>query len=212
MKTSFNQSVSGINRHCELEDLTMKNRYLIFVLLAAGAISASVASAQSKKSVAKEPAPNCFISEFRHIGMTVHDPVERLHQAKQWLIQNVASCSIEKLTLINGNRASWLGTSDTSFFMTLIDSMIEYKAAGNPEMLAQIFNSAGKEGTASLQVTSVTQAPRTPTYDAQTYQQQHYSYQQQYPQQYQQQSYAQPQQQIANPQPAYPQASQGGGR
>lgn len=90
--------------------------------------------------------------------------------------------------------------------------MIEYKAAGNPEMLAQIFNSAGKEGTASLQVTSVTQAPRTPTYDAQTYQQQQYSYQQQYPQQYQQQSYAQPQQQIANPQPAYPQASQGGGR
>jgi hypothetical protein len=206
LKTSFNQSVLGINSYRELEDLIMKNRYLIFVLLAAGAISASVASAQSKKSVAKEPALNCFISEFRHIGMTVHDPVERLHQAKQWLIQNVSSCSIEKLTLINGNRASWLGASDTSFFMTLIDSMIEYKAAGNPEMLAQIFNSAGKEGTASLQVTSVMQAPRTPTYDAQTYQQ--YPYQQQY----QQQSYAQPQQQIANPQPAYPQASQGGGK
>ncbi len=208
MKTSFNQSVLGINSHRELEDLIMKNRYLIFVLFVAGAISANVASAQSKKSVTKEPAPNCFISEFRHIGKTVHDPVERLHQAKHWLIQNVASCSIEKLNLINGNRASWLGTSDTPFFMTMIDSMIEYKAVGNPEMLAQIFNSAGKEGTASLQVTSVTQAPRTPTYDAQMYQQQQYTYQQQY----QQQSYAQPQQQIANPQAAYPQAAQGGGR
>jgi hypothetical protein len=190
----------------------MKRLINFFIIFVWSVFSIGFANAQSKKVATKEPAPSCFISEFRHIGMTVHDPVERLHQAKQWLIQNVASCSIEKLNLINGNRASWLGTSDTSFFMTLIDSMIEYKAAGNPEMLAQIFNSAGKEGTASLQVTSVTQAPRTPTYDAQTYQQQQYSYQQQYPQQYQQQSYAQPQQQIANPQPAYPQASQGGGR
>ena len=85
----------------------------------------------------------------------------------------------------------------------MLDSMIEYKVAGNPEMLAQIFNSVGKEGVATVQITSVTQAPRAIGYDAQTYQQQ-------YQQPYQQQAYAQPQQQPATPQTPYPQAAQGG--
>jgi hypothetical protein len=190
----------------------MKKPSKVLGLFLVLAITASLANAQSKKTAGKEPAPNCFISEFRHIGMTIHEPVERHNQAKQWLIQNVAACSIEKLNLINGNRASWLGTSDSSFFMTLLDTMIEYKAAGNPEMLAQIFNSAGKEGTASVQVTSVMQAPRAQSYDAQLYQQQQYQQQQYQQQQYQQQSYAQPQQQTANPQSANPQAVQGTGR
>jgi hypothetical protein len=87
--------------------------------------------------------------------------------------------------------------------MTLLDSMIEYKVAGKPEMLAQIFNSLGKEGTSSVQVTSVTQAPRGQqaysAYDTQLYQQQ-----------YQQQAYTQAQQQPVNPQAAYPQPAQGG--
>jgi nitrogen regulatory protein PII len=87
--------------------------------------------------------------------------------------------------------------------MTLLDSMIEYKVAGKPEMLAQIFNSLGKEGTSSLQVTSVTQAPR--------WQQAQSAYDtQQYQQQYQQQAYTQAQQQPVNPQAAYPQPAQGG--
>ena len=77
--------------------------------------------------------------------------------------------------------------------------MIEYKVAGNPEMLAQIFNSLGKEGTSSVQVTNVSRSPREqqaqPAYDTQ---------------QYQQQAYTQAQQQPVNPQAAYPQAAQGG--
>jgi nitrogen regulatory protein PII len=77
--------------------------------------------------------------------------------------------------------------------------MIEYKVAGKPEMLAQIFNSLGKEGTSSLQVTSVTQAPR--------WQQAQSAYD---TQQYQQQAYTQAQQQPVNPQAAYPQPAQGG--
>ena len=181
----------------------MQNFFRLAAIFLVLAISANLAFSQSKNAVTKEPSPNCFISEFRHIGLTVHEPIERANQAKVWLAQNVAVCSLEKLNFINANRSSWLGTSDSTYFMTLLDSMIEYKAAGKPEMLAQIFNSLGKEGTPSVQVTTVTQAPRgqqaQSAYDTQQYQQQ-----------YQQQAYTQAQQQPVNPQAAYPQPTQGG--
>ena len=166
-------------------------------------LTLSMVHAQSNQVAPKETNVNCFISEFRFIATSIHEPLEREKQAKNWLIQNISACSAEKLNLINSNRASWLGTSDSPFFMTMVDTMIEYKLAGKPEMLAQIFNSVGKEGVATVQITSVTQAPRAIGYDAQTYQQQ-------YQQPYQQQAYAQPQQQPATPQTAYPQAAQGG--
>ena len=90
----------------------------------------------------------------------------------------------------------------------MLETMIEYKSAGKPEMLAQIFNSLGKEGASSVQVTNVTRSPRgqqaQSAYDTQQVQQQ---YQQQYEQQ---QATTQAQQQPVNPQAAYPQATQGG--
>ena len=63
-------------------------------------------------------------------------------------------------------------------------------------MLAQIFNSLGKEGTTNVQVTNVLRSPRgqqaQPAYDTQQlqqqYQQQQYQQQQQQQQQYQQQA------------------------
>ena len=181
----------------------MKNLSRIPIIFLFLTISVNLAFSQTKKAVPKEPAPNCFISEFRHIGVSVHEPIERASKAKMWLMQNVSACSLEKLNFINSNRAAWLGTSDSTDFMMIIDSMIESKAAGKPEMLAQIFNSLGKEGTSSVQVTTVTQAPRgqqaQSAYDTQQYQQQ-----------YQQQAYTQAQQQPVNPQAAYPQPTQGG--
>ena len=164
----------------------------IFIVLA---ISANLAVAQSKKVVPKEPAPNCFISEFRHIGMSAHDPIDRAKQAQLWLVQNVSACTVEKLNYINSNRPAWLGTSDSSHLMTTLETMIEYKSAGKPEMLAQIFNSLGKEGTSSVQVTNVTRSPRAqqaqPAYDTQ-------QSQQQYQQQYEQQAITQALQQPVN--------------
>ncbi len=177
----------------------MKHLSKISVIFLFLTISVNLAFSQTKKAVPKEPAPNCFISEFRHIGLSVHEPIERASKAKMWLVQNVSACSVEKLNFINLNRTAWLGTSDSTDFMMTIDSMIEYKAAGKPEMLSQIFNSLGKEGTASVQVTSVTQAPRGPqaqsAYDTQQYQQQQQQqYQLQQQQQYQQQANPQVQQ------------------
>ena len=171
----------------------MKNLSRIPIIFLFLTISVNLSFSQTKKAVPKEPAPNCFISEFRHIAMSVHEPIERANKAMMWLVQNVSACSLEKLNFINSNRAAWLGTSDSTDFMMTIDSMIEYKAAGKPEMLSQIFNSLGKEGTASVQMTSATQAPRGPqaqsAYDTQQYQQQQQQqYQLQQQQQYQQQA------------------------
>ena len=180
----------------------MKNLSRIPIIFLFLTISVNLAFSQTKKAVPKEPAPNCFISEFRHIGVSVHEPIERASKAKMWLMQNVSACSLEKLNVINANRAAWLGTSDSTDFMMIIDSMIESKAAGKPEMLAQIFNSLGKEVASSVEVTSVTQAPRVPqaqsAYDTQ--QQQYQQYQQQYQQQQMQQQQQQQRQQL-QPQP-----------
>jgi hypothetical protein len=171
----------------------MKNSWRLATTFLVLTISANLAFSQSKKAVPKEPAPNCFISEFRHIGLSVHDPIERAKQAQLWLVPN---------------RPGWLGTSDSSHLMTMLETMIEYKSAGKPEMLAQIFNSLGKEGASSVQVTNATRSPRgqqaQSAYDTQQVQQQ---YQQQYEQQ---QATTQAQQQPVNPQAAYPQATQGG--
>jgi hypothetical protein len=173
-------------------------RFIAFFLVLT--IIGKFAFSQTKKKVANtEPAFNCFISEFRHIGLSIHEPIERANQAKRWLTQNLTACSVEKLVVINANRASWLGTSDSSYFMNALDSMIEFKQAGKPEMAAQIYGSLVKETASSIQVMSVTQAARAqqfqPTYDNQ---------------QYQQQAYPQAQQQPAYPQAAYPPTNPGG--
>jgi len=182
----------------------------IFLVLTS---TVNIAFSQTKKKVAKtEPAFNCFISEFRHIALSIHEPIERANQVKRWLTQNLTACSVEKLVVINSNRASWLGTSDSSYFMNALDSMIEFKQAGKPEMAAQIYGSLAKEAASSIQVMSVTQVARAqqiqPIYDNQQYQQQAYPQAQQqpaYPQ-----AYPQAQQQPAYPQAAYPPANPGG--
>ena len=184
----------------------MKNSRRLTTTFLVLAFSANLAFSQSKKATPKAPVPNCFISEFRHIGISVHDPIERAKQAQLWLVQNVSTCTVEKLSYLNANRSGWLGTSDSSYLMTMLETMIEYKSAGNPEMLAQIFNSVGKEGTSSVQVTNATRSPRVQqaqsAYDTQQVQQQ---YQQQYEQQ---QAMTQAQQQPVNPQAPYPQSTQ----
>ena len=184
----------------------MKNSRRLTTTFLVLAFSANLAFSQSKKATPKAPVPNCFISEFRHIGISVHDPIERAKQAQLWLVQNVSACTLDKLSFINANRASWLGSADSSHLMTTLETMIEYKSSGNPEMLAQIFNSVGKEGTSSVQVTNATRSPRVQqaqsAYDTQQVQQQ---YQQQYEQQ---QAMTQAQQQPVNQQAPYPQSTQ----
>ena len=74
-------------------------RLAVFLVLA---ISTNLAFAQSKKAAPKEPAPNCFISEFRHIGMSIHDPIDRAKQAQQWL-ENLGCDSANKYLRLANN-------------------------------------------------------------------------------------------------------------
>ena len=179
--------------------ITYKVFKKINLLLVFCAASAGV-SAQQPSAASTQTPPACFLSEFRHLALSTHEPTARTLATQNWLTKNVMSCSTEQLNLINANRSNWLGTSDSSYFAFLLDSMIEYKLASKPEMLAQIFGSLGKEGTASVQTIGVTPVARTQAQPAYDYQQQ--QYQQQYPQQ---QAYPQAHQQPAYPQAAYQQ-------
>lgn len=111
-----------------------------------------------KKVTFTGPVFNCFVSDFRHTSLSVHEPNERTNQAKRWLTQNLPACTLEKIVLISNNRSAWLGTSDSSYFMNLIDSAIEYKVGGNPEVLARMYGSTGVEGTARAQSMDAAQA------------------------------------------------------
>ena len=83
--------------------------------------------------------------------------------------------------------------------MNALDSMIEFKQAGKPEMAAQIYGSLAKETASSIQVVSVTQAARAQQVQPPSDNQQN-----------QQQANPQAQQQPANPQAAVPPANPGG--
>ena len=125
-------------------------------------VTVNVSFAQTKRKVAVTgPVFNCFVADFRHTVLSVHEPNERTNQAKRWLNQNLPACTLEKIVLIRNNRAAWLGTSDSSYLMYLLDSAIENKVAGNPEVLARMYSSSGIEGTARAQTMDAAQAPST---------------------------------------------------
>lgn len=122
-------------------------------------VTVNVSYAQTKRKAAVTgPVFNCFVSDFRHTALSVHEPNERTNQAKRWLTQNLPACTLEKIVLISNNRSAWLGTSDSSYFMNLIDAAIETEVVGKPEVLARMYGSAGIEGPARAQTVDATKA------------------------------------------------------
>lgn len=118
--------------------------------------------AQTKAS-AKSAAPlHCFISEFKQLALSIHDPVLRTKELMHWLGKHVTSCTTEQLVMINANKSGWLGTADTTKMSSVIESMIEFKVAGKPDMLNQIFGSMSTERTESAQVISAGPQMRLP--------------------------------------------------
>jgi hypothetical protein len=101
----------------------MKHSWRLATTFLVLTISANLAFSQSKKAVPKEPAPNCFISEFRHIGLSVHDPIERAKQAQLWLVQNVSACNVEKLEQNNHNETEILDEFKAKFGEDMINSL-----------------------------------------------------------------------------------------
>lgn len=109
----------------------------------------------------KDAAAGCLVAEFKTLSMSLSDVEQRARQAQAWLQRNIARCSVEQLSAIKGNSPSWLGHALTPELAGLIEGAVEVKASGNSALLGQLYESLGKEGTASV-VTYKNPTPRAP--------------------------------------------------
>ena len=102
------------------------------------AMCCSSVLAQPAKRAVPASRSVCLVSEFRTIGLQIHDPSERSAKAGDWLKSKGAACSASQLAAIVSNRAAWMGTSDSPILMGLVDGIIEAKVAVNPGFMAQL--------------------------------------------------------------------------
>ena len=116
----------------------------IFQSLTAAVLSLTVAS----PAFAQKPglgSGGCFVAHFKSLVLKTHNPEQRAGLAEDWLKRYAGSCSREQLGAIRANSPNWLGTALTLEVSSVIDATIEAKDAGNPAMLAQMYESAGQE-------------------------------------------------------------------
>lgn len=103
----------------------------------------------------------CFVAHFKSLVLKTHNPENRANLAEDWLKRYAAACSREQLASIRANSPNWLGTALTLEVSSIIDASMEAKDAGNPAMLAQMYESAG-QAPGSSTVTHTTPVPRAP--------------------------------------------------
>lgn len=133
-------------------NLFITNKLSIFIICIF--LSTSQVSAQRTA-----PKANCLVSEFKSIALLTHDVEERIIKINDWIKLNGASCTPSQLSAIASNRATWLGTADTVAVSSSIDGLIEAKIKNDPDLMAQMYSSKGKDFRPSLQVTQTPQAP-----------------------------------------------------
>lgn len=145
----------------------MKHALLVGLICAAPALVPLPAAAQAPapapaQAAARAPAASsCLVAQFKTLALSVSDQAQRTQQAQDWLVRNVARCTPEQLSAIKSNSAAWLGTALTPALWGLIEGAIEARISGNPALMGQLYESLGKEGTASV-VTHQTPTPRAP--------------------------------------------------
>lgn len=144
----------------------MKLRHLFPYLLTAILVGLSLHSAaQTPKPAATgnlaAATGGCFVAHFKSLVLKTHHPETRATVAEDWLHRYAASCSREQLASIQANSPNWLGTALTLEVSSIIDATMEAKAAGNPAMLAQMYESAGQTFQAGT-VSHTNPAPRAP--------------------------------------------------
>ncbi len=103
----------------------------------------------------------CLVAEFKTLSLSLDDVAVRTRRAQAWLLQNISRCSSEQLSAIKSNSPSWLGHALTPELAGLIEGAIEAKISGNPALMGQLYESLGKEGTASVS-TFKNPTPRAP--------------------------------------------------
>jgi len=103
----------------------------------------------------------CLVAEFKTLALSLDDVPLRTRTALAWLQRNISRCSQEQLSAIKSNSPSWLGHALTAELSGLIEGAIEAKISGNPALMGQLYESLGKEGSASV-VTTKNPTPRAP--------------------------------------------------
>lgn len=108
---------------------------------------------------AQTRAGGCVVAEFRSLALLTHDVTERINKVNAWLKQKGPNCTQAQLAAIASNRAAWLGTADTIEVAGHVDGLVEAKIAKDPNLMAAMYTSKGKEGRASVEVTQPPPAP-----------------------------------------------------
>jgi len=107
----------------------------------------------------KATQSTCMVAEFRSLALLTHDANERVRKTNDWLKQNGEKCTQAQLNAIASNSPTWLGTALTIEVAGRIDALIEAKIADNPDLMAALYSSKGKEARASVEVTKPPPAP-----------------------------------------------------
>ena len=108
---------------------------------------------------AQRSASACLVSEFRSIAHLTHDIEQRIAKINDWIKQKGANCTPSQLSAIASNRATWLGSADTVAISSSIDGLLEAKIKDDPDLMARMYSSKGKDFKPSLQVTQPPPAP-----------------------------------------------------
>ena len=103
----------------------------------------------------------CLVAEFKTLALSLDDVPLRTRTAQAWLQKNISRCSQEQLSAIKSNSPSWLGHALTAELSGLIEGAMEAKISGNPALMGQLYESLGKEGSASV-VTTKNPTARAP--------------------------------------------------
>lgn len=114
-------------------------------------------------------AGGCLVAEFKTLSLSLDDVALRTSTAQAWLQKNISRCSQEQLSAIKSNSPSWLGHALTPELAGLIEGAIEAKISGNPALMGQLYESLGKEGSASV-VTTKNPTARAPVVQPQVVQ------------------------------------------
>ena len=107
------------------------------------------------------PTKGCFVAHFKSLALKTHNPELRAVLAEKWLQLNAPNCTKGQLSALQANSPSWLGSSLTQDIASILEGAIEANIAGNPELMARLYESSGKEGQ-SGNVTLTNPAARAP--------------------------------------------------
>jgi len=109
----------------------------------------------------KPISESCLVASFRAVALGTHDVEMRAVKAEEWLRSYAASCTTQQLSSIQGNSSSWLGHALTPRLSGIIEGLLEARVAGNPALMAKMYESLGKEREASVD-RAQTPTPRAP--------------------------------------------------